>query len=297
MDAFEQGAQPSQAPGEAQSPHMNNVMPDVEHACSDWTMVDSTDCASDRSFSPTADPADSPRSDMAADLVLGQPLPPDFPVLSPAASAPSLPGLCNPKLPRRPPYNGVHIPDLLCDLTPTAVVAAAASMWIDIARAWLKSAREAVAAVNDAAAAVVCAAACDASELARSLARAVCGTGGALEAALGASRTAGAAARQAAANKAALLHANFTKAYKNRAPPSWALLSMGLATTVSLAAAGTLAVANRSLTSQLRQRDRELAHLVLSIVNLQEALQSSRASTPLLRHVSLAPTYTVSSLA
>eukprot|EP00955_Chlamydomonas_euryale_P100726 365303-Chlamydomonas_euryale.AAC.13 len=48
MDAFEQGAQPSQAPGEAQSPHMNNVMPDVEHACSDWTMVDSTDCASDR---------------------------------------------------------------------------------------------------------------------------------------------------------------------------------------------------------------------------------------------------------
>ncbi|MEW5307479.1 MAG: hypothetical protein WDW36_009873 [Sanguina aurantia] len=68
-------------------------------------------------------------------------------------------------------------------------------------------------------------------------------------------------------------------------PPLW-LLSLGSLTTLAAAAVITqLYSNNKRLTLQLRQRDRELARLVIKILHLQDALHSvPRAAVPVLRH-------------
>ncbi|KAG1673440.1 hypothetical protein FOA52_002205 [Chlamydomonas sp. UWO 241] len=300
-----------------------------ESHSSDWTLVESGDCSSERSFAPPEDPG-SPRSDIAADLVLAQPLPhaddPTAsaglcvpPAVSPAdaspvecegnaasaaATVPSSPAK-RPTLPPRARDFSLHIPNFLGDLTPGAFVAAAASMWMGIARAWLSSVRVCVCDAAAVAAGVAASASADARAEARELARALrcaaCAAGGALEAVLGSGKVYAQLAHSAAGAKAALLKGRLAKVSEassvTRPMPLWLLLSMGIATATSLAGVVVVIATNRSLSSQLRQRDRELAHLVLSIVNLQEALQSSRASVPLLRHVALTPAFTVSSFA
>jgi len=264
----------------------------AEHADTEsdtWTLVESVDC-SERSFSPAVDANDSPRSDIAADLVLGQPLPLNASPRLPGVNA-TLRGADSSKVGRARDA-GVHVPDLLADLTPRAMVVAAASVWMGLARAWLGSACEAVAAVRAATMVVARAAVRDVNELSQAMMGAARSGGGMLEAALGASHAASASAWRTAAEKAVRLQASFAKGNKWQQPaPGWVLLSLGLVTTTSVAAAATLAMANRSLACQLRDRDRELAFLVCKIVGLQDALQNSRAGGPMLRHVSLSPAF------
>lgn len=63
-------------------------------------------------------------------------------------------------------------------------------------------------------------------------------------------------------------------------------VSLGALTTVSCVAAAALAFSNRSLFQQLQKRDRDLAQLVLSIVELSQAMKSQAGQGPTLRHVS-----------
>ncbi|KXZ51636.1 hypothetical protein GPECTOR_12g600 [Gonium pectorale] len=87
--------------------------------------------------------------------------------------------------------------------------------------------------------------------------------------------TAGAAARKAA------------KAAGRSGCPLWALLGVSGLAAVCLAALAGQVCANRRLSSQLRQRDRDLARLVVKILNLQDALHSAaRSAVPMLRHTS-----------
>lgn len=92
-----------------------------------------------------------------------------------------------------------------------------------------------------------------------------------------------------------VLRHRVAEAWHSRSP-SWALLSMGAVTALSTVAIGSLLCANHSLSSQLKQRDRELAQLVMRIMNLQESLHSSRAALPVVRHL-MQPGFMVSSLA
>ncbi|KAG2497464.1 hypothetical protein HYH03_004619 [Edaphochlamys debaryana] len=68
--------------------------------------------------------------------------------------------------------------------------------------------------------------------------------------------------------------------------PLWALLGVGGLAAVALAALASQVATNRRISSQLRQRDRDLARLVVKILNLQDALQSAAraAAVPVLRH-------------
>ncbi|PNW79577.1 hypothetical protein CHLRE_08g358600v5 [Chlamydomonas reinhardtii] len=68
--------------------------------------------------------------------------------------------------------------------------------------------------------------------------------------------------------------------------PLWALAGVSGLAAVALAALATQLLVNRKLAVQLRQRDRDLARLVVKILNLQDALQSAaRNMTPHLMHV------------
>ncbi|GFR49699.1 hypothetical protein Agub_g11849 [Astrephomene gubernaculifera] len=71
--------------------------------------------------------------------------------------------------------------------------------------------------------------------------------------------------------------------------PLWALVGVSGLAAMTLAALASQMVTNRRLALQLRQRDRDLARLVVKILNLQDALQSAAraAAVPLMRHPSL----------
>ncbi|GIL54661.1 hypothetical protein Vafri_10390 [Volvox africanus] len=69
--------------------------------------------------------------------------------------------------------------------------------------------------------------------------------------------------------------------------PLWTLLGISGLAAVALAALATQVILNRRLTSQLRQRDKDLARLVVKILNLQDALQSASQAVPVLRQASL----------
>lgn len=80
-------------------------------------------------------------------------------------------------------------------------------------------------------------------------------------------------------------------------PPSWEVLSLGAITTVALLAMGSLLMANHKLAQEINARDKELARLVLRIMDLQESLQSRRAASPIIRLTALRPAFAISSLA
>ncbi|GIL80127.1 hypothetical protein Vretifemale_9287 [Volvox reticuliferus] len=69
--------------------------------------------------------------------------------------------------------------------------------------------------------------------------------------------------------------------------PLWTLIGISGLAAVALAALAAQVVLNRRLTSQLRQRDKDLARLVVKILNLQDALQSASRAVPVLRQASL----------
>ncbi|KAG2431015.1 hypothetical protein HYH02_013544 [Chlamydomonas schloesseri] len=71
--------------------------------------------------------------------------------------------------------------------------------------------------------------------------------------------------------------------------PLWALVGVSGLAAVALAALAAQLLVNRKLAAQLRQRDRDLARLVVKILNLQDALQSAaRNMTPHLLHAATA---------
>ncbi|KAG2424437.1 hypothetical protein HXX76_014490 [Chlamydomonas incerta] len=71
--------------------------------------------------------------------------------------------------------------------------------------------------------------------------------------------------------------------------PLWALVGVSGLAAVALAALAAQLLVNRKLAGQLRQRDRDLARLVVKILNLQDALQSAaRNMTPHLLHAAAA---------
>ncbi|EFJ40681.1 hypothetical protein VOLCADRAFT_99454 [Volvox carteri f. nagariensis] len=69
--------------------------------------------------------------------------------------------------------------------------------------------------------------------------------------------------------------------------PLWTLIGISGLAAMALAALATQVVVNRRLASQLRQRDKDLARLVVKILNLQDALQSASRAVPVLRTSSL----------
>ncbi|GAX74524.1 hypothetical protein CEUSTIGMA_g1973.t1 [Chlamydomonas eustigma] len=75
----------------------------------------------------------------------------------------------------------------------------------------------------------------------------------------------------------------------NNMPPSWTLVSLGAVTALAVVAVGALWMANRKLTQQVRVRDKELASLVVRILNLQETLRrpGSITSGPLMCHTAM----------
>jgi len=75
----------------------------------------------------------------------------------------------------------------------------------------------------------------------------------------------------------------------NNMTPSWTLVSLGAVTTVAVVAMGALWMINRKLAQQVRVRDKELASLVVRILNLQETLRrpGSVTSGPLICHTAM----------
>ncbi|GAX76002.1 hypothetical protein CEUSTIGMA_g3445.t1 [Chlamydomonas eustigma] len=75
----------------------------------------------------------------------------------------------------------------------------------------------------------------------------------------------------------------------NNIPSSWTLISLSAVTALAVVAAGALWISNRRLAQQVRVRDKELASLVVRILNLQETLRRPGGVTsgPLMCHTAV----------
>lgn len=88
------------------------------------------------------------------------------------------------------------------------------------------------------------------------------------------------------------LRTRLIKAAQAQSPSSWAIISLGAVTAFALVALCALSLDNHRLAMQVKARDKELARLVLRILNLQEALQGHTAMVPMLRQMVV--THTIS---
>lgn len=69
--------------------------------------------------------------------------------------------------------------------------------------------------------------------------------------------------------------------------PVWVIVTTSSVALVAVACLAHQFYTNRRLQGLVRQRDRELARLVVKIMNLQDSLHNSTRSMPVLRHISL----------